>query len=142
MTDLHAALGISQLNKLESFIEARTKIAQIYDVGLSQSTLTLPYQHSDAKSSYHLYPVRINKERSKHSQLEIYSGMRMNSIGVNLHYIPVYRHPYYTKLGFKSGYCPESENYFRETVSLPIFPGLLQEAQTSIINTLIGLIKQ
>ena len=122
MSDIHAALGISQLKKLDQFIHRRTQIADIYNQAFKGS---LPQEITkDVISSYHLYVVRLKLDNSSKNQQQVYTGLREQGVGVNLHYIPVYRHPYYRRLGFPERYCNEAESYFRETLSLTIYPNL------------------
>ena len=134
MTDIQAGLGIGQLDKLHDHVLSRTKIAEYYNCNLTMAELKLPAQHIDTQSSFHLYPVRVKADKNKKSQKAFYEFLLNEQIGVNLHYIPVYRHPFFRKLGFKAGYCPEAENYFHETLSLPIFPSLKMEQQTYIVE--------
>ena len=134
MTDIQAGLGIGQLDKLHDHVLSRTKIAEYYNCNLTMAELKLPAQHIDTQSSFHLYPVRVKADKNKKSQKAFYEFLLNEQIGVNLHYIPVYRHPFFRKLGFKAGYCPEAENYFHETLSLPIFPSLNMEQQTYIVE--------
>jgi len=124
MTDLEAALGISQMNRIDEFVEKRQEIALIYDRELSNLPITTPWQHPDTNSSYHLYPIRINQEKSGKNQKEVYEYLWQSGIAVNFHYIPIYRQPFYERKGFNKGYCIESENFHREAISLPIFFGL------------------
>ena len=121
MNDLEAALGLSQMSNLDAFIEARHQIAKRYNAALSTQRFVLPKQLNDSYSSYHLYPIRLRSDFHL-SQTELYARLRTLGVMVNLHYIPVYRHPYYEQLGFKPNYCPEAERYHRDALSLPIFP--------------------
>ena len=139
MTDIQAALGLSQEKRLHEFVQIRRKIARRYDEELDASPLLLPFQHADANSSYHLYPVRVKLETCGISQKEASTRLHEAGIIVNLHYIPVYRHPYYEKRGFSQGYCPEAECYFREALSIPIYPGLTKEQQTRVIKELLSV---
>lgn len=142
MTELQAALGVSQLSRLDYFVERRTELAKNYDAALNNLPIRLPYQHVDTNSSYHLYPIRINQSISGVSQKQMYDHLQAEGINVNLHYIPVYRQPYYECLGFKKGYCPESESYHRECLSIPLYPGLLESEQNHVINTINGLLNK
>lgn len=141
MTDIQAALGLSQLKRLDEFILKRHSIADIYDKELKDLPITLPWQHPDTYSSYHLYPIRINEEKVGISHRNAYDAMQKAGINVNLHYIPVYLHPYYEKMGFKAGHCPESESYFREALSIPIYPRLLESEQSKVIHAIYNLCK-
>jgi dTDP-4-amino-4,6-dideoxygalactose transaminase len=136
MTDIQAALGISQLRKINSFIKERNKLARNYKKLLSKNSC-ISYQKNSLKntvSSYHLFVIRLRSK--KYSQVQAFNFMKKNGINVNLHYIPVYLHPYYKNLGFKSGLCPEAEQYFKETMTLPLYPGLKYSDQFKISQLL------
>ncbi|HWK42603.1 MAG TPA: UDP-4-amino-4,6-dideoxy-N-acetyl-beta-L-altrosamine transaminase [Croceibacterium sp.] len=136
MTDLQAALGLSQLNRLEAFISRRHEIAQRYDRLLSDMPLTLPWQHPDSHSAYHLYVIRLKLNHITRSHREVFEHMRSKEIMVNLHYIPVHTQPYYQKLGFRSGDFPEAEQYYREAISIPMHPSLSEAEQDYVIEAL------
>ncbi len=136
MTDIQAALGVSQMERLEAFVEQRHRIAERYDTELADLPIQLPWQSPCSYSSYHLYPIRVRPEVSGVSQRELYDVLQAAGINVNLHYIPVYRQPYYEAMGFKPGYCPEAENYFKEAISLPMFPTLSEEDQSLVCRVL------
>ena len=136
MTDVQAALGISQLNRIDSFVSSRRNIAKFYDESLSSTGYILPFQNGNTKSSYHLYPIRVNIEKCKKKQKDIYDYLEEANIFANLHYIPIYRQPFFEKLGFKEGYCPESEAFHRETISIPVYPDLKKEDQERVISVL------
>ncbi len=134
MTDIQAALGLSQLKRLDEFIEKRHRIAQCYDEAFKNLPMTSPWQHPDSFSSYHLYPIRIKEAESGISQRLVYDALQLADINVNLHYIPVYLQPYYEALGFKAGYCPDAEQYFQETLSISIYPMLSDSEQAKVIR--------
>jgi len=136
MTDMQAALGLSQIRRLDSFVEKRCDIAQRYDSELSNLPIVTPWQHPDSNSAYHLYPIRIQQEKSGKTQRQVYDDLQAHGINVNLHYIPVYRQPYYEAMGFKLGYCPESEHYHKESLSIPMYPTLTDAEQTKVIRVL------
>ena len=127
MTDILAALGLSQLSKLESFVKRRNQIANIYGELLKDLPLTLPFIEEFNYSSFHLYPIRINKNKAGINQKSFYKLLKDKLIKPNVHYIPVYRHPFYANLGFEKDYCTEAESYYKETISLPMFPALTDE---------------
>jgi UDP-4-amino-4,6-dideoxy-N-acetyl-beta-L-altrosamine transaminase len=136
MTDIQAALGISQLLRLNEFVLRRHEIARHYDDVFANLPVITPWQHPDAYSSYHLYSIRVREAMCGKTQRQIYSYLKNAGIGVNLHYIPVYRQPYYAAMGFEAGYCPQAELYYKETISLPMFPSLSDVAQDTVISAL------
>jgi dTDP-4-amino-4,6-dideoxygalactose transaminase len=142
MTDIHAALGISQLKRIEEFIKMRHKVADIYNNLLKELPLKLPYQSQKSKSSFHLYIIRLKADKLNISHKEFFESMRNNGIGVNLHYIPVHLHPFYEKFGFKKGDFPESEKYYSEAISLPIFPNLSHKDQHKIVDVISNLLNK
>ncbi len=136
MTDIQAALGLNQMERLDEFVESRHILAQRYNEELSSLPIQLPMQKNDIYSAYHLYPIRVSRNRTKIDQRETYDAMWKQGIQVNLHYIPVYRQPYYERLGFKKGYCPEAERYHQEAISIPMYASLSESDQTSVISVL------
>ena len=141
MTDIQAALGVSQMTRLDEFVNKRQRIAKRYDDALASLPLQTPWQHPDSYSSYHLYPIRIKLGETKQTQRQVYDALRAAGILVNLNYIPVYRQPYYEAMGFKTGYCPDAEQYYSEVISLPMYPGLSADQQKSVINALVSSFK-
>ena len=142
MTDIHAALGISQLRKLDKFIDTRNNIASRYDSELKELPLHLPYIAEGNKSSYHLYVIKVKDAFSKQkSRDKIYSELIEMGIGVNLHYLPVHLHPYYRKLGFFDNQYPVSENYADNALSIPIFYSLTDDQQTKVIDSIKQALK-
>lgn len=142
MTEICAALGHSQMNRLSDFISRRHKIANRYNEELIDFPVITPFQHNESYSSYHLYPIRLKLGEINLTQKEVYKYFHHNNIMVNIHYIPIYRHPYYEKIGFSKGYCPEAELYYQETISLPIYPDLTEAQQSKVINTLLEIINR
>ncbi len=136
MTDIQAALGLSQMKRLDEFVYKRNKLAERYNRLLSDLPVKTPWQHPDGYSSYHLYPIRLDAGKTTKTQREVYDSLRSNGILVNLHYIPVYRQPFYEAMGFRAGYCPEAERYHRETISIPLYPAMSQEQQNRVITAL------
>lgn len=132
MTELQAALGLSQLQHLDAFIQRRRTLADQYRAALSDTDLTLPVERPQCRSSYHLYVVQTAPKRRR----ALFDRLRERGIGVNVHYIPVYRQPYYQRLGFRAGHCPRAEAYYQRCVSLPMFPDLTDEDQATVVRTL------
>lgn len=136
MTDIAASLGLSQLDRLENIIKQRHRIASYYNQQLSSMPLRLPWQHPDSFSSYHLYIIRLNLNQINKSHPQVHDELRDSDILVNMHYIPVYRQPFYEKMGFEKGYCPESERYHEEALSIPMYPTLSLDEQELVIKAL------
>ena len=137
MTDLQAALGVSQMQRLQGYIDRRHKIAMRYSAELDGLPLVLPKQEEFAHSAYHLYVIRLDIDVIKPlTHAAIFQLLRDRDILVNLHYIPVHTQPYYQKLGFEWGDFPNAEAYYKTAISIPIFPTLSCEAQTKVIATL------
>jgi UDP-4-amino-4,6-dideoxy-N-acetyl-beta-L-altrosamine transaminase len=136
MTDIQAALGLSQLAKLAAFIARRRYLAERYGRLLEGLPLRLPSAQPQAESAWHLYVVRLRLDRIAASHRQVFEGLREAGIGVNLHYIPVHLQPYYRDLGFAPGAFPEAERYYREAISLPMFPGLTDEQQDEVVAQL------
>lgn len=137
MTDLQAALGISQLKRIDAFIKKRQKIVGLYNRLLANSKLILPYQKIDTKSSFHLYIIRVPSNGSL-IRSELFERLLANGILVNLHYIPIYKHPYYqTKYKIKDSDFPQAEKYYAEAISLPIFYDLKESEIKKITKILI-----
>jgi UDP-4-amino-4,6-dideoxy-N-acetyl-beta-L-altrosamine transaminase len=136
MTELQAALGISQLNRLDEFIVKRRFLKNRYDTLLQDFPLERPFQYSYGSSSLHLYPIQLKTNKLSRSHKEIFRYLRNNGIGVSLHYIPVHLHPYYQKFGFKEGSFERAEFYYDRAISLPLFHTMSLEQQDKVVNTL------
>ncbi len=136
LTEFQAALGLTQMRRLDSFVEKRHRIARRYDSELKGLPIETPWQHIDSYSSYHLYPIRIKQDNSDKTQRDVYTALQRSAINVNLHYIPVYLQPFYRAMDFNTGYCPESEKYFREVLSIPMYATLTDIEQDYVINKL------
>lgn len=133
MTDLHAALGLSQMARLDEFVTRRRELAARYQVLLADLPLTLPVAQEGADSAWHLYVVRLDLSRIQLTQKQVFEQLRAAGLGVNLHYIPVHLQPYYQEQGFAEGDFPEAERYFLEALSLPLFPELTDELQDEVV---------
>lgn len=131
MTDIHAALGISQLTRLNQYVDRRHEIATSYDQEFKGANLHIPYRNPTNKSALHLYVIQV--EASQHKR--IFHQLRESNIGVNLHYIPIHTQPYYQKLGFAWGDFPNAEDYYEKAISLPIFPTLTVDEQRYISDS-------
>jgi UDP-4-amino-4,6-dideoxy-N-acetyl-beta-L-altrosamine transaminase len=136
LTDLHAALGLSQMQRLTEFVATRHEMARRYDRSLAALPLTTPWRDPSNYSGMHLYVIRLDLSRIRRSRLEVFNSMRASGIGVNLHYIPVYRHPYYQRMGFEPQGWPQAEAYYSEAISLPIYIGLTQSEQDRVVAAL------
>ena len=142
ITDLQAALGLSQLGKLEGFVARRRELAARYDRLLADLPLSLPSAQPGAQSAWHLYVVRLQLDRIKLSHREVFEALRAAGIGVNLHYIPVHLQPYYRELGFSEGDFPEAERYYAQAISLPMFAALTDEQQDYVVEQLRRTVQQ
>lgn len=136
MTDIQAALGVSQMTRLSYYVKRRHEIAKSYDDLLSDLPVTLPWQSPDSYSSFHLYVIRINLNEINSTHLEVFNFLREKDILVNLHYIPIHLQPYYQKMGFKRGDYPEAEKYYKEAISIPIYPTIGTEELAIVANVL------
>jgi UDP-4-amino-4,6-dideoxy-N-acetyl-beta-L-altrosamine transaminase len=133
MTDIQAALGVSQMRRLDEFVAKRHAIANRYNKLLYELPLLTPYQHAEGYSGYHLYVIRLKLAETNKTQRQVYDTLHANDILVNLHYIPVYRQPYYEKMGFTAGYCPQAEQYYTSAISIPFYPGLTEAQQDQVV---------
>jgi UDP-4-amino-4,6-dideoxy-N-acetyl-beta-L-altrosamine transaminase len=123
MTDLQAALGLSQMDRLDSFLERRREIASAYNEAFQDlEGVKIPCQLPETLSGWHLYVLRLQPDRLAVDRKTVFHALRAENIGVHVHYIPVYWHPYYQRLGYRKGLCPKAEQYYEEALTLPIFP--------------------
>ncbi|WP_305966772.1 UDP-4-amino-4,6-dideoxy-N-acetyl-beta-L-altrosamine transaminase [Marinobacter salsuginis] len=136
MTELQAALGVSQMERLDAFVARRHQLAKRYDQLLADLPIVLPWQHPDSYSGLHLYVVRLKLNSISRSHREVFESLREQGIGVNLHYIPVHTQPYYRDMGFKAESFPNSMVYYREAISLPMFQGLTEDQQDEVTGAL------
>ncbi|MDB2449679.1 UDP-4-amino-4,6-dideoxy-N-acetyl-beta-L-altrosamine transaminase [Pseudomonadales bacterium] len=140
MTELQAALGISQMMRLTDFVATRHKIAECYNFLLKDLPVQIPYQLKNTYSGLHLYVIRLQLDAISATHKEVFEELRSNQIAVNLHYIPVHIHPYYRAMGFRYGDFPVSEEYYKEAISLPMYPGLSEEDQKLVVQVLAAAI--
>ena len=136
ITDIQAALGLSQMRRLDEFLTQRHEIAERYDEELRSLPLTTPHQAPGTYSSYHLYPIRIHEAESGKTQRQVYDALWRSAIAANLHYIPVHRQPYYENQGFQDGDFPEAESFHRGVISIPMYPKLQQQQQECVLQAL------
>nr|MBA3656412.1 UDP-4-amino-4,6-dideoxy-N-acetyl-beta-L-altrosamine transaminase [Gemmatimonadaceae bacterium] len=134
LTEFQAALGLSQLSRLDEFVERRRGLAEKYNELLADLWVTTPWEHPDSHSAMHLYIVRLKRDRAKLGQSEVFERLRTAGVGVNLHYIPVYRQPLYEAMGFDRRDFPQAEAYYSEAMSLPLFPGLTDAQQLEVVQ--------
>jgi len=135
LTELQAALGVSQLQRLEEFVDRRNLLADRYDALLGDCPVDLPGRQEKARSSFHLYIIRL-PERDPERRRAVFERLRADGIGVNLHYIPVHLQPYYRALGFAPGDFQAAEDYYERAISIPLYPGLTEEEQDKVVQSL------
>lgn len=136
MTDIQAALGVSQYARLDKFVESRNRIAARYNEKLIDFPVVTQKVPSSSYSAYHLFVIKLTEENLVKNRKIIFSKMRDAGIGVNVHYIPIHTHPYYKSLGFNLGDFPESEKYYQSALSIPMFPDLTDESQDFVLKAL------
>ncbi|CAM8664373.1 WecE Predicted pyridoxal phosphate-dependent enzyme apparently involved in regulation of cell wall biogenesis [Comamonadaceae bacterium] len=136
MTDMQAALGASQMTRLNDYVKRRHSIAERYNELLADLPLTLPWQHPDSYSAYHLYVIRLKLDQIDKTHLQVFESLRNKDILVNLHYIPVHFQPHYQKLGFKHGDFPDAEQYYREAISIPMHVNLTDKDMVFVAKSL------
>lgn len=142
ITDIQCALGLSQLKKLDSFVKARRRIASIYnEIFEDNSYFDVTIEKEGRKSAYHLYPILL-KDKFIKSKKEIFAKLRANGLGVQVHYIPVYKQPYYHKLGFKMDLCPVCEEFYKRELSIPMYPTLSDEDIEFVKDTLYNVFSE
>lgn len=141
MTDLQAALGVSQMKRLDSYVAQRHLLSDRYDKLLEDFPVATPKQNSDGHSGLHLYVIRLHLDLINKTHREVFEGLREAGIGVNLHYIPVHTHPYYQQMGFMAGDFPQAERYYSEAISLPMYQTLTTVEQDKVVGALGMIIK-
>jgi dTDP-4-amino-4,6-dideoxygalactose transaminase len=142
MTDIQAALGISQMQRLDYYVARRQLLARRYDELLEGLPLVRPVQNRDAYSAMHLYVIRLQLEKIDILRSQVFQQLRDKGIGVNVHYIPVHTQPYYKHRGFKIGDFPESECFYDESISLPLYPTMREEQQDQVVNALADILTE
>jgi UDP-4-amino-4,6-dideoxy-N-acetyl-beta-L-altrosamine transaminase len=136
MTELQAALGLSQMKRLDDYVARRHALARRYDTLLADLPLSIPWQHPDSYSGLHLYVVRLKLDQIIKTHREVFEALRQQGIGVNLHYIPMHIQPHYQRMGFKPNDFPESQSYYAQAISLPMYPGLSNSDIATIVSAL------
>lgn len=136
MTEMQAALGASQMTRLQEFVARRREIAAIYDDAFANEPVAVQWQEPDTSSAWHLYVIRL-RGADMARRAAAFAALRDRGLGVNLHYMPVYLQPYYRRLGFRPGLCPEAENYYREAISIPLYAGMTD----ADVQTVIAAVK-
>ena len=136
ITDLQAALGSSQLGRINQFIQRRRELVARYDRMLDELPVKTQKREPGVESAHHLYVIRLDSSRVRRSRRDVFDRLREAGIGVNLHYLPVYLHPYYKSLGFRAGLCPEAERYMEEAITLPLYFDLTETEQDFVIENL------
>ncbi|PTP85293.1 UDP-4-amino-4,6-dideoxy-N-acetyl-beta-L-altrosamine transaminase [Vibrio splendidus] len=140
MTELQAALGVAQMQRLDKFVAARHVLSKRYNQMLSELPLVLPYQLENTYSGLHLFVIRLKLDEMSLTHKQVFDVLRENGIGVNLHYIPVHTQPYYQAMGFTKGDFPESERYYQEAISLPMFHGMTEEQQNTVVRVVTEIL--
>lgn len=141
MTELQAALGMSQMSRLDDFVARRHELAQRYDELLKDLPVITPWQQPGNYSGLHLYVIRLQLKRINKTHRQVFESLRDQDLGVNLHYIPVHTQPYYSEMGFKPEDFPEAMNYYNESISLPMYQGLTHNQQNEVIRSLKTALK-
>ena len=136
MTELQAALGVSQMDRLDAYVTRRHELAKRYDQLLSDLPVTTPWQHPDSYSGLHLYVIRLQLNKIGKTHRQVFEELREHGLGVNLHYIPVHTQPHYQQMGFRTGDFPCSENYYAEAISLPMFQTMTLTQQDDVVSAL------
>ena len=136
MNDLQAALGLSQIQRLDAYVARRHEVAARYNQLLADLPVVRPWQHADSYSSFHLYVIRLELDKISGTRRQVFERLRAQGIGVNLHYIPVHTQPFYERMGFRRGDYPVAEKYYGEAISLPMFPALSEDEQDQVVSAL------
>ena len=141
MTEMQAALGISQMQRLDEFVAKRHILQERYDLLLSGLPIIGPYQDKDSYSALHLYPIQIDLNKVRKNREQIFNMLRENGVGVNVHYTPIHTQPYYLQFGFSEGDFPNSESYYSRAISIPLFHNMAIEEQDKIVAMLRKLLQ-
>ena len=136
MTEMQAALGVSQMTRLHDFVARRHELAARYNELLKDFPLDTPYQHPDSYSGYHLYVIQPHFDKLSKTHLEVFKELRAAGLGINLHYIPIHTQPYYQNLGFKPGDFPVAEDYYSKSISIPLYHSMTNAQQDEVVDIL------
>jgi dTDP-4-amino-4,6-dideoxygalactose transaminase len=136
MTDMQAALGVSQLAHIDTWLARRRQLVQQYEQHLTGLPLNVPKLVEGANSAWHLYVIQLDLDYASLNRRQLFDRLLAAGIGVNVHYIPVYWQPYYRQLGFKKGYCPNAEAYYERAISIPMYASLTDAQQAEVISLL------
>ena len=136
ITDIQAALGCSQLARIDDYVQRRHRLAARYDELLAGLPVIVPARSADAHSALHLYPIQVDVARCGRGRREVFDALRQAGIGVNVHYIPVHTQPYYRRMGFRPGDFPRAEAYYAQAISLPMFATLSDAQQDEVVAAL------
>jgi perosamine synthetase len=136
LPDVQCALGLSQLKKIEGWLTRRRAIAARYHHLLSASNLRLPVEPQDRRHAWHLYPVRVTGDAGAETRQALHGHLRKAGIGANVHYLPVYLHSYYQKLGYRPGLCPRAEDTYDRLLSLPMWHGMTDAQQDTVVEAI------
>lgn len=143
LPDINCALGVSQMKKLDGFLEKRRAIVEKYNQALKDiKEIEIPYEHKYSNSGHHLYIIRLKLDMLKADRKQIFEALRAENIGVNVHYMPVYLHPYYKKLGYNKGLCKNAEDYYKRILTLPLFPLMSDKDIEDVIKAVIKVINR
>ena len=135
LTDIQSALGLSQIKKLDDFILKRREIVNKYNEAFKElKEIGTPFENEYSKSGYHIYVLLLNLDKLKCGRKEIFEALQAENIGVNVHYLPVYLHPYYKKLGYKKGECPVAEDIYNRMITIPLFPSMTDKDIKDVIE--------
>ncbi len=141
MTEIQAALGVSQMNRLDEFVSRRHELRERYDDFLKNLPVAIPYQSTDAYSAMHLYPLQLQLEILNKTHAQIFQELRDKGLGVNLHYIPIHTQPYYERMGFKPGDYPNAEHYYKHAISIPMYQGLTDAQQDQVVSIITKVLQ-
>ena len=142
MTELQAALGVSQIKRLDDFVNKRHILKDRYNSLLNGLPIIKPYQDKNSYSALHLYPIKVDLKNSSKNRKQIFDELREEGVGVNVHYIPIHTHPYYKQLGFKTKDFPNSESYYKAAISLPLYPGMSFQDQDKVLASIIKVLDE